>query len=80
MAMIWEWERAEVFTGHSLQHFSEIRRRLAARRIRHSCCVEDYNSNARTGSFGERTDYLVNYHVYVRRADYQNAQAAISSI
>ncbi|NMB27792.1 MAG: hypothetical protein GX987_07070 [Tissierellia bacterium] len=79
--MIMMWNRKEVFVGHSLQSFNEVRYTLSSNGIKYKYKVVDNTSpsyfgssnRARTGTFGINMDYSKTYYIYVHKNDYDNA-------
>ena len=71
--MITVWNRKEVYIGHSMAKFADIRDILAVNQIKYTYrTVSSKNSYRRgvRGSFGERAELSCMYYIYVHRNDY----------
>lgn len=82
--MIGFWNRKEVYVGHSMNKFSNIRSILVANNIRYTYKTINHNNSefpgmgrGVKGSFGERSEFSYMYYIYVHRNDYEHAYKLI---
>ena len=78
--MITIWNRKELFTTFSMKKQAEIRSRLAANGIDYMVKTKSqgtsfvWSSRVRMGTFGETIDNSIQYLIYVRKNDYDQAR------
>ncbi len=72
----------EVFTSFSMIDFSKVREALGQKGIRYYYRTKNLLSNysrGHLGTFGVDMDYAVQYYLYVKKLDFEQAQYLISS-
>ena len=84
--MITPFNRAELFITYDLNRLNQVRYALEAAGLDYQCRTKDlasptiFSSRGRTGTFGMNNDARVEYKLYVRREELEQAQAMLRGV
>ena len=84
--MITPFNRAELFITYDLNRLNQVRYALEAAGLDYQYRTKDlasptiFSSRGRTGTFGMNNDARVEYKLYVRREDLEQAQALLRGV
>ena len=83
--MITPFNRAELLLTYDLNHLNRVRDALAAAGIPYTYRSKDltsptvWSARGHTGTLGIRQDAMVEYRLYVRRAQLESARALLAT-
>lgn len=76
--MITIFNRKEVYIGQSIERYRKIRELLESHAIKYTYKVINRNNSQAmgakrgyTGTFGEKSEYMYTYYIYVQKKDYE---------
>ncbi len=83
---MWFWERREVYMGLSMEKCGKVRDKLTAAGIPYRYRTVNNSQaslisrRARTGTFGEKSEFAITYYVYVHKKDYERAGQVLRNL